>query len=141
MSGLHPRVGPNGSRLRLCLSGLALAVGLGLGPASAQAGPPAENAAEGGSLDSVLRALNLKAETTHAPDFVRQSRRPEKDLHFLPVGTPHPERSDKVMTPAEIAAMTSSLDATRMADQKRAGLKPVPVPEKPKKSNPATSPR
>jgi hypothetical protein len=83
----------------------------------------------------MLRSLGLKAKTAPVPDFVTKSRPDVNKLNYMPVGSKHPERPVKVMTPAEIAATTADLDASRVAQQRKAGVKPVPVPDKPKKAD------
>ena len=102
--------------------------------AGAQAPDPARGATQGGSFDGILRALDLKPTMAPTPGFVRASRPATGSGDYIPVGRLHPERTDKVMTPAEVAATTASLDGTRVAQQRRAGVKPVAVPLK--KANP-----
>ena len=104
------------------------------GPAGAQASGGA-GASPGGSLDGILRALDLKAKPAAAdPDFVRDSR--PATTGYLPVGRAHPDRPVKVMTPEELAAQTESLDKARVAQQRGAGVTPPPVPLKPAKGAP-----
>jgi hypothetical protein len=117
--------------LRVVALGLLSAFMLPCGFALAQTPPgTADN-----SFDTMLRAAGLKAKTAPMPDFVTKSRPDTGKLNYIPVGGKHPERPVKVMTPAEIAATTAELDATRVAQQRRAGVKPVPVPDKPTKSD------
>ncbi len=97
--------------------------------AAAQTAPAAGN----GSFADTMEAVGLKAKVAPPPDFVVKSRPDPSKLNYLPVGTTHPERPIKVMTPAEIAATTADLDSTRMNQQRRAGLKPPPVPLKTQK--------
>jgi hypothetical protein len=99
-------------------------------PGAATAAAPAPD----GPFDDMMRALNLKAKIAPAPDFVVKSRRPPGKVDYLPVGTKHPDRPVKVLTPAEVAATETDLDAARVAQQRRAGIKPAPVPEKTKKA-------
>lgn len=83
-------------------------------------------------LDSVLKALDLKTDVGKSPDFVEQSR-PKTEMDFVPVGQPHPTRSVKVKTPAELKAMESELDTARIHQDKISGRKP-PQPKPAKKT-------
>jgi hypothetical protein len=114
---------------------LSLPIVPSIRPADAQA--PASTAPSPPTFDNLLRELDLKAKQAPAPDFVVKSRPAAGSTHYIPVGTPHPERTLKVMTPAEVAATTANLDSARTAQQRRAGLKPVPVPLK----TPRTAPK
>ena len=77
-------------------------------------------------IDSMLKAFDLKTDVAPAPDFVQASR-PKSESEFLPVGAPHPERSVKVKTPAELKAAEAQLDAARIHQDKLAGRKPPPA--------------
>ena len=114
----------------------SLMLALSMRPAGAQA--PASTAPSPPTFDNLLQELDLKAKEAPTPDFVVKSRPPAGTTHFIPVGTPHPERSLKVMSPAEVAATTADLDSARTAQQRRAGLKPVPVPLKTSKATAKT---
>ena len=98
--------------------------------ALAQSAPPPVTPPEGAGLDGLMETMGLKPRPVPAPDFVRRSRPDEGRMNYIPVGTLHPERAVKVMTPAEVAATTDMLDQARMNQQRRAGLKPAPVPMK-----------
>jgi hypothetical protein len=109
---------------------LALALLAARAPVEAQqAVDPTPGQPQGASFDGILRALDLKPKVAPAPDFVRSSR-PADGGSFIPIGRSHPERTDKVMTPAEIQATTAALDSARVAQQSRAGVKPPAVPLK-----------
>ena len=108
---------------------VAIALALVATPLRAQTAAPGESA-----YDTLLEKLDLKAKLAPAPDFVVKSRPAVGSTRFIPVGTPHPDRPVKVMTPAEVAATTADLDAARMGQQRRAGVKPLPVPLKPPKA-------
>ncbi len=110
--------------MAVLLLGIALAT-----PAGAQTASSEATQSEG-SFDGLLRALNLKATMTPPADFVQRTRPSDDKLEFMPVGVQHPVRPVKTMTPAEVAATTNELDAARMAQQRRVGLKPVAVPDK-----------
>ena len=97
-------------------------------PATAQTTPAPQ--AQPGPFDGVLETFGLKAKHTRAPDFVRRSRPDESAMHYLPTGAPPDGRNDRPLTPAEVSALTSQLDSTRMEQQRRAGLKPAPLPQK-----------
>ena len=96
-----------------------------VGPGLAQSASPPN-----GSFDDLLRGLDLKAKPTASPDFVIKTRPPEDQLHYIPVGSKHGDSPVKTMTPAEVAATTDQLDAARMAQQRRAGVKPAAIPLK-----------
>ena len=122
---------------RFCLNranvaGAVLLVGLQVACARAQTPAPTTDA-PGPGFDDVLRSLNLKARESKTPDFVVKSRPAPGSMQFIPVGTPHPRRAVKVLTPAEVTATEAELDAARTQQQRRAGLKPQPVPEKTRK--------
>lgn len=110
---------------------LGLALTLLATPLRAQTTAPGESA-----YDILLEKLDLKAKVAPAPDFVVRSRPAAGSTRFIPVGTQHPARPVKVMTPAEVAATTAELDASRMGQQRRAGIKPLPVPLKSPKTGP-----
>ena len=112
---------------------LALADLPGVAAAQSPPAPPSDG------LDDVLHALDLKPKVAPAPDFVVRSRPDPDKLNYVPVGKWHPDRAVKVMTPAEVAAMTADLDTTRAAAQRKAGLKPAVVPDKVKKTRAKTS--
>ena len=118
---------PAATRVPPSAWGAALGVVLALlaTPLRAQTAAPGESAYE-----TVLEKLDLKAKVAPAPDFVVKSRPAAGSTRFIPVGTPHPDRPVKVMTPAEVAATTAELDVFRMGQQRRAGVKPLPVPLK-----------
>lgn len=105
------------------LAGALLLAGMSV-PAIAQS-PEAAS-----PLGSLAETLGLKAKPTRAPDFVERSRPATDALHYIPVGTPHPDAAVKTMTPAEVAAATDALDQARVAQQRRAGLAPAPPPRK-----------
>lgn len=85
-----------------------------------------------GSLEGLLETVHLKAKLAPAAGFVTTSR-PAKGGDFIPVGTPHPDRAVKVMSPAEVLAAEADLDASRERQQRRAGRRPPSVPLKPTK--------
>lgn len=104
---------------------------LGVWLAAAQVDPVSAQSADGGSaFGGLMESLGLKSTTAPAPEFVRKSRPGEGSLDYMPVGAPHPANPIKVMTPAEVAAATDALDGARMTQQRRAGVKPIPVPLK-----------
>lgn len=113
------------SAVRVRCAALGLALALLATPLAAQTAPQGES-----PYDTLLEKLDLKAKIAPAPDFVVKSRPAPGTTRFIPVGTPHPDRPVKVMTPAEVAATTADLDASRMGQQRRAGVKPLPVPLK-----------
>lgn len=82
-----------------------------------------------GPIDGLMEDLHLKAHVAPAPDFVTRSR-PSAPADFIPVGTPHPARSTRVMTPAEVTAAEADLDTAREQQQRRAGRRPAAVPLK-----------
>ncbi len=103
----------------------------------AQSAPVPDAPVGAGSFDGILRALDLKAKPAPRPDFVERSRPDDDGINYMPVGAEHPARTTKTLTPAEVAAATADLDRARMAQQRRAGVKPVPVPLK---AHPARKP-
>ena len=125
-------------RCRRVVARLAVLLGMGLGPvsgvleAAAQTSPAPP--AQDGSFDGVLRALKLKSDAAPAPAFVTRSRPDAGKLDYIPVGRQHPERTDKVLSPAEVSALTADLDASREKQQRKAGLRPARVPDKPTKA-------
>lgn len=109
---------------------LALIVALATPVAAARGQSVPDAPADGGSFDGILRALDLKAKPAQRPDFVERSRPADGAINYMPVGTDHPAGEVKTLTPAEVAATTADLDQARMAQQRRAGVKPLPVPLK-----------
>ncbi len=111
---------------RSCLATVLLMGAIGIASGVNGAAAQTATTAPDGSID-VLRALQLKAGPAPAPDFVVRTRPGADKLDFIPVGKHPPDRSDKILSPAEVSALTADLDATREKQQRRAGRKPAKV--------------
>ena len=118
------------TRWRSAVIGSVFLVALPGALGSARAQEASGTIEQPGSFDGLLRAMDLKAAVAPAPDFVQRTRPADDKLQFMPVGTPHADHPIKTLSPAEVAATTADLDAVRMTQQRRAGLKPIPVPDK-----------
>lgn len=97
--------------------------------AMAQSGPNAAPAASD-PLQAIGEALKLRATTRDPADFVRNSRKPDGELQYVPLGAANAEPARRVLTPDEIRAAERDLDGVRAKHDAMAGRKTAAAPAK-----------